>query len=219
MINTKTLKQQALVALKGKWVLAVGTTLLLYIINGVIFSIFNTIWGVKETQESLIVEISVMIIMGPLILGVYYLILNAVRKKTIRIGHIFRWFQDLNKFVEAFLIYLLVKIYIWLWTLLFIIPGIIKSFSYSMTYFIINDHPEYSMNQAITESRRMMDGHKIEYFLLCLSFIGWFLLSVITLGVGFLWLAPYFYTTKAEFYKDLSDDYYKRDAINREIIN
>lgn len=81
MINTKTLKQQALVALKGKWVLAVGTTLLLYIINGVIFSIFNTIWGVKETQESLIVEISVMIIMGPLILGVYYLILNAVRKK------------------------------------------------------------------------------------------------------------------------------------------
>lgn len=88
-----------------------------------------------------------------------------------------------------------------------------------MTYFIINDHPEYSMNQAITESRRMMDGHKIEYFLLCLSFIGWFLLSVITLGVGFLWLAPYFYTTKAEFYKDLSDDYYKRDAINREIIN
>lgn len=219
MINTKTLKQQALVALKGKWGLAVGTTLLLYIINGVIFSIFNTIWGVKETQGSLIVEISVMIIMGPLILGVYYLILNAVRKKTIRIGHIFRWFQDLNKFVEAFLTYLLVKIYIWLWTLLFIIPGIIKSFSYSMTYFIINDHPEYSMNQAITESRRMMDGHKIEYFLLCLSFIGWFLLSVITLGVGFLWLAPYFYTTKAEFYKDLSDDYYKRDAINREIIN
>ena len=87
--------------------------------------------------------------------------------------------------------------------LLFIIPGIIKSFSYAMTYFIINDHPEYSINQAITESRRMMDGHKMEYFILCLSFIGWFILSCITLGIGFLWLIPYFYTTSAAFMKRL----------------
>ena len=86
---------------------------------------------------------------------------------------------------------------------MFIIPGIIKSFSYAMTYFIINDHPEYSLNQAITESRRMMDGHKMEYFILCLSFIGWFILSCITLGIGFLWLIPYFYTTSAAFTKRL----------------
>ena len=86
---------------------------------------------------------------------------------------------------------------------MFIIPGIIKSFSYAMTYFIINDHPEYSLNQAITESRRMMDGHKMEYFILCLSFIGWFILSCITLGIGFLWLIPYFYTTSATFTKRL----------------
>ena len=86
---------------------------------------------------------------------------------------------------------------------MFIIPGIIKSFSYAMTYFIINDHPWYSLNQAITESRRMMDGHKMEYFILCLSFIGWFILSCITLGIGFLWLIPYFYTTSAAFTKRL----------------
>ena len=94
--------------------------------------------------------------------------------------------------------------------LLFIIPGIIKSFSYAMTYFIINDHPEYSINQAITESRRMMDGHKMEYFILCLSFIGWFILSCITLGIGFLWLIPYFYTTSAAFYEEIAEEYYEK---------
>ena len=108
--------------------------------------------------------------------------------------------KEISKII---LLYLLVNLYLFLWTLLFIIPGIIKSFSYAMTYFIINDHPEYSLNQAITESRRMMDGHKMEYFILCLSFIGWFILSCITLGIGFLWLIPYFYTTSAAFTKRL----------------
>ncbi|MCU5506971.1 hypothetical protein COA05_17815, partial [Bacillus thuringiensis] len=106
--------------------------------------------------------------------------------------------------------YIVVNIYIFLWFLLFIIPGIIKSFSYAMTYFIINDHPEYSINQAITESRRMMDGHKMEYFILCLSFIGWFILSCITLGIGFLWLIPYFYTTSAAFYEEIAEEYYEK---------
>ena len=107
--------------------------------------------------------------------------------------------KEISKII---LLYLLVNLYLFLWTLLFIIPGIIKSFSYAMTYFIINDHPEYSLNQAITESRRMMDGHKMEYFILCLSFIGWFILSCITLGIGFLWLIPYFYTTSALLRRD-----------------
>ncbi|MRA64116.1 DUF975 family protein, partial [Bacillus thuringiensis] len=79
------------------------------------------------------------------------------------IGNIFIWFSEGNRFLKSFLLYLLVNLYLFLWMLLFIIPGIIKSFSYSMTYFIINDHPEYSLNEAITESRRMMDGHKMEY--------------------------------------------------------
>lgn len=79
-----------------------------------------------------------------------------------------------------------------------------------MTYYVLNDHPEYSLNQAITESRHMMAGHKMEYFILCLSFIGWFILSVITLGIGFLWLTPYFYTTKAAFYEEIAEEYYEK---------
>ena len=103
-------------------------------------------------------------------------------------------------------------VYLTLWTLL-IIPGIIKSFSYSMTYFILNDHPEYTANQAITESRHMMNGHKMDYFLLCLSFLGWFILSILTVGIGFLWLAPYFYATSAAFYEEISKEYYKKKAL------
>ncbi|MGQ0440558.1 DUF975 family protein, partial [Bacillus sp. B-TM1] len=127
-----------------------------------------------------------------------------------RIGRILRGDTEGSKFIKSFLLYIVVNIYIFLWCLLFIIPGIIKSFSYAMTYFIINDHPEYSINQAITESRRMMDGHKMEYFILCLSFIGWFILSCITLGIGFLWLIPYFYTTSAAFYEEIADEYYEK---------
>ncbi|MDM5157423.1 DUF975 family protein [Bacillus sp. DX1.1] len=209
------LKRRALDALKGKWGLAVGTTLLIAILVsacrvGITFP-FATAWGWEEAKESLSVDIVAMLIIGPLTLGANYLALHAVREKEVRIGQLFKWFTDGNKFIKSFLVYLLVYIYLALWTLLLIIPGIIKSFSYSMTYFILNDHPEYSMNQAITESRRMMDGHKMDYFLLCLSFIGWFLLSVITLGIGFLWLAPYFYTTTAAFYEEISKNYYKKE--------
>ncbi|MCT4573888.1 DUF975 family protein, partial [Bacillus thuringiensis] len=59
--------------------------------------------------------------------------------------------------------------------------------------------------------RRMMDGHKMEYFILCLSFIGWFILSCITLGIGFLWLIPYFYTTSAAFYEEIAEEYYEKN--------
>ncbi|TKI12287.1 DUF975 family protein, partial [Bacillus wiedmannii] len=61
------------------------------------------------------------------------------------------------------------------------------------------------------ESRRMMNGHKMDYFLLCLSFLGWFILSILTLGIGFLWLVPYFYTTSAAFYEEISKEYYKKE--------
>ena len=207
------LKRQALNALSGRWGLAVGATLLIGILIGIIelamTGIFSIFWGWKEARESITVSILAMIIIGPITLGAYYLVLNAVRGKEVRIGYIFKWLSDGSKIMKSFFTYLLMCVYLALWTLLLIIPGIIKSFSYSITYFILNDHPEYTANQAITESRRMMDGHKMDYFLLCLSFLGWFILSVVTFGIGFLWLVPYFYTTSAAFYEEISKKYYK----------
>ena len=94
-------------------------------------------------------------------------------------------------------------IFEFLWTMLFIIPGIIKAFSYAMTPYILVEHPEMSANQAINESMRLMKGHKFDLFYLYLSFIGWGILSVLTLGIGFLWLIPYMETSQAAFYADV----------------
>ncbi|WP_439033515.1 DUF975 family protein [Bacillus paranthracis] len=208
------LKGEALDSLEGKWGLAVGATLLISVLimafNFIIDFSFTQTFSWEDTKNSTIVDIITTFMVGPLTLGGYYLALHIIREKDARIGHIFRWFTEGSKFIKSFLLYIVVNIYIFLWCLLFIIPGIIKSFSYAMTYFIINDHPEYSINQAITESRRMMDGHKMEYFILCLSFIGWFILSCITLGIGFLWLIPYFYTTSAAFYEEIAEEYYEK---------
>ena len=97
--------------------------------------------------------------------------------------------------------------FIALWSLLFIIPGIIKAFSYAMTPFILEEHPELSANEAIDHSRAMMKGHKFDLFWLILSFIGWGFLCLFTFGIGYLWLTPYMETSVAAFYEDVKADY------------
>lgn len=94
-----------------------------------------------------------------------------------------------------------------LWSLLFIIPGIIKSFSYAMTPFIIEEYPELTATEAIHRSRMMMHGHKFDLFWLLLSFIGWGILNIFTLGIGTLWLVPYMETSMAAFYGEVKNDY------------
>ena len=101
----------------------------------------------------------------------------------------------------------LMYIFIFLWSLLLVIPGIVKSFSYAMTPFILEERPELSANEAIDHSRAMMKGHKFDLFWLILSFIGWLILSVFTLGLGLIWLIPYMQTAMAGFYEDVKADY------------
>lgn len=100
---------------------------------------------------------------------------------------------------------ILSTIYIFLWTLLLIIPGIIKSYSYALTPYILVEHPEMSANEAIEESMRLMDGHKFDLFYLQLSFIGWAILSILSLGLGVFWLIPYQMTAQAAFYRDIKN--------------
>ena len=102
---------------------------------------------------------------------------------------------------------LLMHIFIILWSLLLVIPGIIKMFSYAMTPYILEENPELGANEAIDRSRAMMKGHKFDLFYLYLSFIGWFILCCLTLGIGFLWLTPYMETATAAFYEDVKADY------------
>ena len=94
-------------------------------------------------------------------------------------------------------------ILIFLWSLLLLIPGIIKSFAYAMTPFVLVDNPELSCYEAIKRSQELMKGNKWRYFLLALSFLGWILLGILSLGIGLFWIIPYIETTTAAFYYDI----------------
>lgn len=117
-------------------------------------------------------------------------------------------FNDLFKhysiFGKAFLANFLVSLFTFLWTLLFIIPGIIATYSYSMTFYILADHPEMDAMDAIRMSKEMMRGHKWELFCLQISFIGWSILSACSLGIGFLFLTPYVGQSTYAFYRNIS---------------
>ena len=104
---------------------------------------------------------------------------------------------------KGFLMNLLMGLYILLWTLLFIIPGIIKSFSYAMTPYILAENPMLTVNEAITKSRKLMNGNKWRLFCLSLSFIGWDLLAALTFGIADLWINPYKECARAAFYRQI----------------
>lgn len=99
---------------------------------------------------------------------------------------------------------ILQSIYIFLWSLLLVIPGIIATYSYAMTRYILAEHPELTASEAIRRSKEMMYGHRWRLFCLHFSFIGWTLLCIPTLGIGYLWLVPYTQAAEAAFYRELS---------------
>ncbi len=113
-------------------------------------------------------------------------------------------FSRFDIFGRAFLMQLLIGIYTFLWTLLFIIPGIIAAFSYAMTPYILEENPYMPVNEAIGRSKEMMRGNKFRLFCLQFSFIGWSLLCLLTCGIGYLWLGPYMQAATAAFFYDVS---------------
>ena len=114
-----------------------------------------------------------------------------------------RMFDGFKVYGRALGLQLLQGVFIFLWSLLLIVPGIIKAFAYSMATYISYDHPELSANECIDRSMDMMKGHKWELFVLYLSFIGWALLCLPTFGIGYLWLIPYVNVTVSKFYEEL----------------
>ncbi len=99
---------------------------------------------------------------------------------------------------------LLQGLYIFLWSLLFVIPGIVASYSYAMTSFILAEHPELSPQESLARSKAMMRGNRWRLFCLHFSFIGWSLLSALTMGIGNLWLNPYRQSAVTAFYRELT---------------
>lgn len=193
--NAKYFREAAWAQLTGNWKPAVLVTL-----------VYILIVGAMEGAKSL--SFLSIFVLGPLSYGYYVSFLNSKRTgEVVRIENLFDGFKD---YARVFLTNLLQSIYIVLWTLLLIVPGIIKSISYSQTFFVLKDNPELKNNAAIERSMAMMEGHKMEYFCLILSFIGWLLLGILTLGIGLLWVNPYIATATAHFYEYVKEDYERR---------
>jgi uncharacterized membrane protein len=173
--------------LHGGWLAAVGMLLICSIIIG----------------ASGVTLIGPLILGGPLALGFTGYYVKKARGEQVELENLFDGFKF---FGTSFLLFLLICIFQSLWTCLFIIPGIVKSFSYSMAFYILRDNPGIGSVEAITRSRKMMVGYKGKLFRLHLSFIGWYLLCFLSLGIGFLWLYPYINLSVANFYENLKQN-------------
>lgn len=151
--------------------------------------IFQNLWmmglavclliGLMESAAAGILPgIGALIVVGPLEYGMAFIFLKQARDhQPVQLGDMFRGFQD--DFGGTFLIGLMTSLFTFLWSLLFVIPGIIASYRYAMAPFILAEHPEMQAGEAITASKEMMQGNKFRLFCLELSFIGWSLLCAV----------------------------------------
>ena len=212
MTTNQEFKNSALAVLKGNWLNAVLSTLVfsvvMCIITGAssIAQIFSdpfstTLWSISSTGGLLL-----MLLVGmPVVVGFYYSFCALYTYSDNRlVPNVFSYgFKYYGRAIGGML---LVQIFTFLWSLLLVIPGIVKAYSYALTPYILIDDPQTSVREAIRKSQRMMTGQKFNLFYLQLSFIGWGLLSIITGGIGFLWLTPYYTTSMAVFYRNLRDN-------------
>ena len=186
-------KNRALASLDGKWNNAVVATLIVFAITiaGGFFG--DTISGVWS------------LLCLPLEWGFGVYFLNLIRHEDIAYNRLFDGYQD---FVRIFLTLLLMGIFIIIGTCLLIVPGIIIALMVSQTYYIMKDDTQIAYLDAMKKSADMMKGHKMEYFWLALSFIGWAILACLTFGLGFLLLIPYWNATIAHYYEDLKAEWH-----------
>lgn len=126
--------------------------------------------------------------------------LNVMKGETPQCADAFCGFED---FWAAFKVTFLTGLFTFLWSLLFVIPGIIKGLSYSMSMYILAENKGKSAMECINESKQMTEGHKMDLFVLGLSFIGWLLLVAVTFGIAGIWVGPYMNTTYANAYNSL----------------
>lgn len=183
-INRSELKQSAKDSLRGRWGTAIG-----------IFFIYIIVTGIAQS-------FLLGIFVAPcLLIGLTKVFLQISRNQETNNATLFEGFPI---FWKAFGLTFMVGLFTMLWSLLFVIPGIIASLSYSMALYIMADNKSIGIMDAIKESKRITEGYKWDIFVLGLSFIGWSILCILSIGIGFLWLVPYIKITYANLYNKLS---------------
>ena len=205
--------------LEGTWGISVGVALVAAILGGSISGVgsgirFNInedtirnlppfLWSLLLPIVSIagLLGIVTFIIGGVVELGYARFLLKQHDKKELVFSDLFSQFDRFGTgFAQRFLRILFTA----LWALLFVIPGIVKGLSYAMTPFILEENPEMTASEAIKASQKLMDGHKMDLFILGLTFIGWEILACLTMGIGFLFLNPYINAAYAAFYRSIS---------------
>ena len=216
-MDSSDLRYQARQTLAGKWGIAVLAGFLAALLGGLVVGSGASInldeeelqrlpsWALRMVQTWLYIGTAAGVIRfilgGPVKLGYCRFLLKMHDGEDAQVGDLFSRF---DRFGDGFLLSLLQGLYVALWTCLFIIPGFVKSYSYAMAPFILEENPHMTANEAITASRQLMDGHKFELFCLHWSFFGWVLVCALTLGIGNLWLTPYQHAAEAAFYRSIA---------------
>lgn len=208
------LRAQARERLEGKWGTFVLMTFLLYVIQallqipGSVGDLFKVLSPENAlTSESLsTLSVLLTLLALPLSWGLTVSLLRNHREESVDLENLFDGFRG-GRYTRVFCALFLVQLFTFLWTLLLIIPGIIKAFSYALTPYILLDEPELTARQAIARSCEIMQGRRWKLFCLYLSFIGWGILCLLTFGIGFLWLVPYMNASVAAFYEDARAEY------------
>lgn len=214
MISTnKELVKKSRESLSGKWGMAVGA-LFVYSLIALSVSMFGTGWDMITgaiaqgpwDQLSPVSSLLSLIITGPFTLGIAIFVLALITNSDdFKMEQIFWGFRT---FPKAFVTYLLMFIFIVLWTLLLVIPGIIASLAYSQTFYLLADDKDITPMDALRKSKAMMKGYKWKLFALQLRFLGLTLLCLVfTFGIGLLWLMPYMSVTYGHFYLELKESY------------
>lgn len=164
----------------------------------------RALWGVVLMYFSVVAILVAIVqfVLGCIVtVGYACFNLELVDGEEVTIGTLFQYFPQWKTMVIAGL---LQTLYIFLWTLLFIIPGIIAAYRYAMTSYILAENPEMKAGEAIDRSKELMMGNKWRLFCLHFSFIGWGFLCMLTMGIGNLWLTPYMEAATAAFYRDIT---------------
>lgn len=163
-------------------------------------TMFLTIFSIAMVVVS-VFSIIYIIIGGAVGIGYSKFNLDLMDGNEARVGTLFDYFSEWKKgFVARFLR----SIYIFLWTLLFVIPGIMASYSYALVHHVMAEDPSLTAREALRESKEIMRGNRWRLFCLLLSFIGWDILGALTLGIGYLWITPYREAAIAAFYRDIT---------------
>ena len=192
------LKKNAKNQLKDNWILAIGVLIVCQLISYVP----NILSMVSENLVfvGIVIPILILAITGPLSIGQCKFFINLANKSNPKFSDLWYGF---NNILKAIGVALLVGIIVFLGSLLFVIPGIIFAYRYSQVYYIMAENPDISVLDCLRESARIMKGHKMELFILELSFLGWIILTALTCGIAGLYVLPYYSATLANFYLEI----------------